>query len=137
LRVERLGRGELSSTAADLMLMHGVEGTSVDHVLARSRTGKSQFSHYFEGKHDLVMAVLDYRVEKDLAQMGDLLERPDDWDVIREFFDAIIEGQERLVFVGACPMRTFAVELTDTNEGRVPPQRSGAHEGGGKAGGGR
>ena len=116
----RRTRERILSTAADLMLVHGVEGTSVDHMLARSGTGKSQFYHYFEGKQDLVMAVLDHRVEEDLARLGDLLERLDDWDAIREWFDAIIEVHERLEFVGGCPIGRLAAERAEVDEALRP-----------------
>jgi TetR/AcrR family transcriptional regulator, transcriptional repressor for nem operon len=71
----------------------------VDHVLERSGAGKSQFYHYFEGKQDLVIAVLDHRVEEDL--------------------DAIIEVQERLEFV-ACPIGTLAAERAEGDEALRP-----------------
>jgi len=112
----RRTRERILTTAAELMLVHGVEGTSLDHVLERSGAGKSQFYHYFEGKDDLVGAVLDHRLQEDLARLGDLLERLDDWEAIREWFDATIEMQERIGFVGGCPIGTLAAERAETDE---------------------
>jgi len=64
---------------------------SVDQVLERSGTGKSQFYQYFDGKDALVGAVLDYRLEEDLARLGDLLERLDNWEAIRSWFTGTVE----------------------------------------------
>lgn len=116
----RRTRERILSTAAELMLVHGVEGTSVDHVLERSGTGKGQFYHYFEGKDDLVRAVLDHRLEEDLARLGDLLERLDDWQAIREWFDATVEMQERLGFVGGCPIGSLAMERAEVDAALRP-----------------
>jgi len=46
---------------AALALFHkrGVPATSVDAVLGRSKTGKSQFTHYFKNKDGLVLSTLN------------------------------------------------------------------------------
>jgi len=103
------------SAAADLMLARGVERTSVDLVLERSGTGKSQFYHYFEGKDALVGAVLEFRLEEDLARLGDLLERLDDWGAIRNWFTGTVDLQERMGFVGGCPVGTLAAERAESD----------------------
>lgn len=45
--------------ARDLLLQKGVEATSVDDVLTATKTGKSQFYHYFKSKAGMVTEVLD------------------------------------------------------------------------------
>jgi AcrR family transcriptional regulator len=44
--------------AADLFHKQGVGATSPDDIIAASKTGKSQFYHYFKSKEDLVHEVL-------------------------------------------------------------------------------
>jgi len=46
------------ASAADLVYDRGVAGTSLDEVLAASRTSKSQLYHYFADKDGLVRAVI-------------------------------------------------------------------------------
>lgn len=46
------------TAAWDLIHEHGFDGTSVDDILKRSNTGKSQFYHYFGSKEGLVHAML-------------------------------------------------------------------------------
>ena len=53
--------------AADLMQARGIAATGVGDVLAASGTGKSQLYHYFDGKSDLVLAVIDRQLERVLA----------------------------------------------------------------------
>lgn len=116
----RRTRDRILAVAAEMMLVHGVEGTSVDRVLERSGAGKSQFYHYFDDKADLVWAVLDHRLEEDLARLGDLLERLDDWEGIRRWFDATVEFQARQGFLGGCPIGTLAAELSEVGDALRP-----------------
>jgi TetR/AcrR family transcriptional regulator, transcriptional repressor for nem operon len=116
----RRTRDRILAAAAEMMLVQGVEGTSVDRVLERSGAGKSQFYHYFEDKSELVRAVLDHRLQEDLARLGELLERLDDWDGIRRWFAATVELQERQGFIGGCPIGTIAAERADVDEALRP-----------------
>src|SRR6476620_11066671 len=47
-------------SALDLFHRFGVNGTSVDQVLERSKTGKSQFTHYFKTKDGMVCSVIQH-----------------------------------------------------------------------------
>lgn len=47
------------AAARDLLLQKGVEATSVEDVLSATKTGKSQFYHYFKSKAGMVTEVLD------------------------------------------------------------------------------
>ena len=88
------------SAAAALMYHRGVHDTAVDDVLVASGSGKSQFYHYFSGKEELVGAVLAHELETVLGDLEGF--RLDTWKGIREWFDAIAQGQERRGFKG-CP----------------------------------
>src|SRR4051812_16270489 len=50
----------MMNSALDLFHRFGVNGTSVDQVLEKSRTGKSQFTHYFKTKEGMVSSVIQY-----------------------------------------------------------------------------
>jgi len=57
----------ITETAARLMHEKGIDATSMDDVLAASRTGKSQMYHYFSSKEDLVAAVLEFQFSRIMA----------------------------------------------------------------------
>ena len=48
------------NSALDLFHRFGVNGTSVDQVLEKSKTGKSQFTHYFKTKEGMVSSVIQH-----------------------------------------------------------------------------
>jgi TetR/AcrR family transcriptional regulator, transcriptional repressor for nem operon len=63
----RRSRDAIVDAAADLMHSRGIAATGLGDVLRASGTGKSQLYHYFEGKSDLVLAVIDRQLERVLA----------------------------------------------------------------------
>ena len=63
----RRTREAIVDAAADLMAERGIAATGIGDVLRASGTGKSQLYHYFEGKSDLVLAVIDRQLERVLA----------------------------------------------------------------------
>jgi Bacterial regulatory proteins, tetR family len=46
-------RDDILCSAADLIHVNRVAGTSIDDVLKATGTGKSQFYYYFDSKNDL------------------------------------------------------------------------------------
>lgn len=52
-------KARMVNAARDLLLQKGVEATSVDDVLQATKTGKSQFYHYFKSKAGMVTEALD------------------------------------------------------------------------------
>jgi TetR/AcrR family transcriptional repressor of nem operon len=55
---------KMIEAAAELIHQNGIHSTTVNDVLAKSKTGKSQFSHYFGSKETLIHDVIDYHYEK-------------------------------------------------------------------------
>lgn len=109
-------RRRILETAADLMHTQGVEGTSLDEVLARSGAGKGQFYHYFENKSDLVQAVLRFQMERALFEEMPAVGHLDSWTGIRAWFDLLIEIHARRGFVGGCPVGSMAAEMADRDD---------------------
>ena len=68
----RRTREAIVDAAAELMQSRGIAATGVGDVLLASGTGKSQLYHYFRGKQDLVLAVIDRQLERVLAALRDL-----------------------------------------------------------------
>ncbi|MDL5155759.1 TetR/AcrR family transcriptional regulator [Actinomycetospora termitidis] len=63
----RRSREAIVAAAAELMEARGIAATGIGDVLRASGTGKSQLYHYFDGKSDLVLAVIDHQLERVLA----------------------------------------------------------------------
>jgi TetR/AcrR family transcriptional regulator, transcriptional repressor for nem operon len=63
----RRTRAAIVDAAAELMEARGIAATGLGDVLRASGTGKSQLYHYFAGKHELVLAVIDRQLEHVLA----------------------------------------------------------------------
>ncbi|MCA1656736.1 MAG: TetR/AcrR family transcriptional regulator, partial [Actinobacteria bacterium] len=95
--------------AAALMYERGVRATGLQDVLAGSRSGKSQFYHYFSSKDELVAAVLEYQLMIVLGELEGF--RIDTWRGMRSWFDALLDGQEQRGFKG-CPVGSLSIELS-------------------------
>lgn len=112
----RRSREKILDAAADLIHVQGVAGTSVDEVLARSGTGKSQFYHYFQDKDALVGAVLEHQSRRTVEELLPFLQVLDSWEGIRRWFDVILQLQEASGFRGGCPIGSLAAESSESDE---------------------
>lgn len=91
----------------------GIHATSVDEVLERSRTGKSQFSHYFKTKDGLVHAVLQYL--DGLIRSGTVpaTQPLQSWQDLEDWFRAFLKWQKTVNFALSCPVATIGSDLTE------------------------
>ncbi len=95
----RKTRRKILETAADLFHLRGVNGTSIDEVLEKSGTGKSQFYHYFESKDALLCEVVRLHLDRWLERVP--AGRPlDTWAGIRAWFDGLVAWQRQANMVG-------------------------------------
>jgi TetR/AcrR family transcriptional repressor of nem operon len=104
------------SSALDLFHRFGVNGTSVDDVLKRSKTGKSQFTHYFKTKEGMVSFAVQH-----LHQMIQAGQTPTGYDIKtwRDFegwFQKYIDFQESVDCERSCPIGTIGGDLTKQNK---------------------
>jgi TetR/AcrR family transcriptional repressor of nem operon len=108
----KTAKQRMIQTALELFHENGVHGTSVDMVLERSHTGKSQFSHYFQTKEGLVLAVL--RQFSEWIEDGTLPNcRPiRSWKDLEGWFYFFIEWQETVKFAMSCPVATIGHDLS-------------------------
>ncbi len=109
-------RTRMIQAAFDLFHQQGVNATSVDEILAKSGTGKSQFYHYFKSKEDLVHAVVESFGEMLKAQKLPLKYEIDSWADLEEWFGVFVNHQRRSGCSRGCPMATIAYELTGDDE---------------------
>jgi TetR/AcrR family transcriptional repressor of nem operon len=104
-------RAQIVDAAATLMYRNGVSTTSLDDVLAAAGCGKGQMYHYFDGKADLVAAVIERQLELVLAAQQPELDHTDSWGGIDAWVARLLRAQSRRGGPFGCPLGTIAAEL--------------------------
>jgi len=98
--------------AFELFHERGVHASSVDAILERSATGKSQFSHYFKNKDGLVLAVLTHFSEQMKSGAYSKVESIESWDDLETFLRSFIQWQNKVECTLSCPIGTIGHDLT-------------------------
>jgi AcrR family transcriptional regulator len=98
----------ITETAARLMHERGIDPTSMDDVLAASRTGKSQMYRYFSSKEDLVAAVLEFQFSAIMAAQPAL--HDESCADLGRWRQEVLAASESGGFSG-CPLGAFAGQL--------------------------
>lgn len=94
----------------------GVHATSIDAVLERSRTGKSQFSHYFKTKEGLVLAVLRDFSSQLKTGAYDPVKSIRSWEDLELWMRSFIEWQEKVACTLSCPIGTIGHDLSENQK---------------------
>lgn len=106
--------------AFDLFHARGIRQTSVDDILKATKTGKSQFYHYFGSKDGLIADVIQYVT-------GWTKQAPSDtpypytintWQELESWFGFFVSMQEYYQFDRSCPLMTIGVDL-DTEQDTI------------------
>ncbi|MGE0763714.1 MAG: TetR/AcrR family transcriptional regulator [Bdellovibrionales bacterium] len=106
-------RLKMIHAAMELFHQQGVNATSIDQVLAKSKTGKSQFSHYFKTKDGLAHAVLQYlhqAIEGGHTPTGYNVKT---WKDLNRWFQQYIDFQKSVGFERSCPIGTIGNDVSD------------------------
>jgi AcrR family transcriptional regulator len=112
-------RARIVENAADLLLAHGVGGTSLDDICALTATSKSQLFHYFPGgKSDLVGAIASFQSERVLEAQRPYLDTLDTWEAWEGWRDAVLAHYGSQAQWG-CPIGALASELTGKDPDRA------------------
>lgn len=114
--MEQSTRERMINAAIDLFHQQGVNATSIDQILAKSGTGKSQFSHYFKNKEGLIHSCLVYLDE---AIRGGLTPTGYDirtWKDLESWFQKYIDFQKSVQFERSCPIGTIGNEVSSDQE---------------------
>jgi AcrR family transcriptional regulator len=108
-------RERVLEAARELFWVNGYEATSVAEILEKAGVNSGSLYHYFEGKEELLLAVLD--TYKDMlypAVIEPAFKGVD--DPIERIF-AVLEGYRSgllyTVFTGGCPIGNLALEVGD------------------------
>jgi TetR/AcrR family transcriptional regulator, transcriptional repressor for nem operon len=111
----RRTRDAIVDAAADLMHERGIAATGLGDVLRASGTGKSQLYHYFDGKSDLVLAVIDRQLERVLAAQPALDPAAPDpavrEDDVRAWAASLVELHRDGGGPFACPLGVFSGQV--------------------------
>jgi TetR/AcrR family transcriptional repressor of nem operon len=109
-------RIKMVNAAIDLFHRQGVNATSIDQILEKSGTGKSQFSHYFKTKDGLVHASLTYlhRVIQD-GEAGTGYEIKS-WKEMDQWFQTYIDFQKSVNYERSCPIGTIGNDVSSDQE---------------------
>lgn len=106
-------KDRMLGAALELFHRQGVKGTSVDEVLEKSGTGKSQFTHYFKTKEGLVHATIEFLhqiIRDGRAGTGYDIKT---WDDMEAWFGRYIRFQRGVAFELSCPLGTIANDIDE------------------------
>jgi TetR/AcrR family transcriptional regulator, transcriptional repressor for nem operon len=112
----RATRERIVRAAADLIAERGAAATSLDDVRAATGASKSQLYHYFDDKHGLVQAVVDYQCATVLGLQAHALASVSSWEDLERWADSMVAIVEEQGARGGCPVGTLAATLSDTDE---------------------
>jgi len=121
-------RARIVEAAADLVYERGVAATSLDDIMAASRTSKSQLYHYFADKDVLICAVILRQTERVLDGQDPYLRDLDSMAGLRRWCAAILEIQQQRRglggvpgwLTGQCPVRLLRARAAPAR-GQLPP----------------
>jgi len=113
---KRNARLRMLDSALDLFHRYGVNGTSVDQVLKKSKTGKGQFTLYFKTKEGMVRGTIQHLHE--MIQTGQTPTGYDlkSWSDFESWFQKFIDFQDSIGCERSCPLGTIAADLTRENQ---------------------
>ena len=109
-------RERIVAGAAALMYDWGVACTSLDDIMAATRTSKSQLYHYFADKDALVLEVIRRQLRRVVAGQETELREFRSWAGMQRWRDHMVEVTRATGGVGGCPLGSLASELADHSE---------------------
>ena len=109
-------RERIVAGAATLIYEWGVASTSLDDIMAATRTSKSQLYHYFADKDALVLEVIRRQLDKVITGQEAELQGLRTWEGVQRWRDHLVKGTRATAGVGGCPLGSLASELSDRSE---------------------
>jgi AcrR family transcriptional regulator len=111
-------RDRIVAAAADLVLEHGAQSTSLDDVRSRTQTSKSQLFHYFPGgKGELVSAIAQLQSERVLDAQRPWLDELDTWESWEGWRAAVLSHYGAQTHL-SCPIGALTAELVRSEPAR-------------------
>jgi TetR/AcrR family transcriptional regulator, transcriptional repressor for nem operon len=112
----RATRARILEAASRLISERGVNRVSLEDVERAAGVGRSQLYHYFEGRDDLLRAVIDTTTDAVLGSQNGLLHDLDSLDAIDRWFDGLVALQEQRGARGGCPIGSLVGQLAERDE---------------------
>jgi TetR/AcrR family transcriptional repressor of nem operon len=109
-------RLRIVATAADLMRVRGIGGTTLDDVVSASKVSKSQLYRHFEDKPALVRAVIEFVGEQKIAVERERLGNVRTFAGLRRWRDAIVENNALQRGRYGCSLGSLANEVADQDD---------------------
>ena len=106
-------RSNIVATAADLMHVRGVGGTTLDDVVAASKVSKSQLYRHFEDKPALVRAVIELVGERTITGERERLQNVRTFAGLRRWRDALVEQNSLRQGRYGCSLGSLANDVSD------------------------
>jgi AcrR family transcriptional regulator len=109
-------RARIVATAADLIRVRGVGGTTLDDVVAAGKVSKSQLYRHFPDKPALVRAVIEFQGDRVISRERDLLGRVSTFAGLQRWRDALVERNALEQGRYGCSLGSLANEFADQDE---------------------
>jgi TetR/AcrR family transcriptional repressor of nem operon len=109
-------RERIVQAASELVFAHGLAATTLDEVKAAARVGSSQLYHYFDGKTDLIEAIVAHHTETIVARQEPVLRSLDTVAQLRAWAAFVVEMHRSFDCRGGCPIGSLGSELAELDE---------------------
>jgi AcrR family transcriptional regulator len=106
-------RLRIITTAADLMRVRGVGGTTLEDVTVASKVSKSQLYRHFEDKQALVRAVIEFVGDRRIAEERERLDNVVTFAGLRRWRDALVEHSDLHEGRFGCTLGSLSNEVAD------------------------
>lgn len=88
-------RSRIVEGAAAVLREQGIAATTLDDIMARTRTSKSQLFHYFPaGRDGLLLLVAQFEADQVLEDQQPYLGRLDSWEAWEQWRDVVVKRYE-------------------------------------------
>ncbi|MFG3250480.1 TetR/AcrR family transcriptional regulator [Streptomyces sp. NPDC048187] len=109
-------RRRIVEGAAAVLRERGVASTTLDDIMARTATSKSQLFHYFPaGKDELLVEVARFEADQVLADQQPELGRLDSWEAWQRWRDVVVERYEAQG--DQCPLGSLFLQIGRSTPG--------------------
>ncbi|MFF8732484.1 TetR/AcrR family transcriptional regulator [Streptomyces sp. NPDC015171] len=112
----RATRARIVEGAAAVLREKGVGAATLDDIMARTGTSKSQLFHYFPtGKDELLLAVAQFEADQVIADQQPYLGCLDSWEAWERWRDVVVERYE--VQGDQCPLGSLFLQIGRSTPG--------------------
>jgi TetR/AcrR family transcriptional regulator, transcriptional repressor for nem operon len=112
----RSTRQRIVAAATEVVAEKGALGASLDEVGARAPASRSQLYHYFDDKHDLLLAVAEATNDTVVDGQRDLFDHDGTWEGLVRWADALVAFQVERGGRGGCPINNLLGQIGERDD---------------------